>query len=153
MKKIINNLFIVTLSLLMIVTTSLVVKVKADTSPTEFNNKGFVDKVTVDPNDLRNGTHTVLTAYFSEKDIPVRSGDTLTLSKPDNIELFEISGENTIKLEKEVDGEMVVYGTAVTSPDREQIVITFNENVELFNKFKGEIFFTGKAGWVQPKIL
>ncbi|QNN60045.1 DUF11 domain-containing protein [Erysipelothrix inopinata] len=146
-KKKILKVFLSFSIMLVLIINTVGIRVNAESTPKELNQMGFVDQITMTPNELTYGEHTKISVTFSEKNFTINPGDTLTLMHPENIGLFDFD-KPTIDLSDSASGK--VYATAEVSPDKNSVIITFNENVKMFSEFQGEFYFSGRAGFVGP---
>lgn len=116
----------------------------------ELNQTGFVDDFQISPTSYWFNDIGQLTIQLSEKsDNKIYEGDTLTLSAPENMEFTYFSEEQPLEL---IEGG-IVYGTGVTNGALNQLVITFNENVNNYSGFKGVLKLSVIAGYVTPEVV
>ncbi len=111
----------------------------------ELNQTGFVDSFELTPREYRVYEIGALNIKISEKnDNKLKQGDTLTLSAPENMN-FTLFTETSPLILSEGG---ITYGIGVTSKDTKKLVITFNDKVDNYSGFKGELNLAVQAGWI-----
>ncbi|RFA32864.1 hypothetical protein CAI16_16645, partial [Virgibacillus dokdonensis] len=109
-------------------------------SAAELNQSGIVDSFHMKQTELRHGDRTKIEVTYSDKNDMMKSGDTLTLQVPENLETFK---GTTIPLNND---QGTNFGSCEISQG--QVVCTFNDTVEELNNVRGSFYFMVQAGSV-----
>ncbi len=114
-------------------------------SKIELNQSNVVDKITIEPKQLKHGELTKITVDFSEKSgTKLTSNSKITMDAPQDLDIFEISESEP----SEIVYQGTVIGHLFTINDRKQFVVVFNEKVDQAYDHKGSFHLTAKAQYV-----